>query len=183
ANRITVGYDQAHWEGRNVRRFGYIIYPGGALGVTRWANETLSVDYVGSYAFSLPGDLRNTVAWGAQSIAEDRSAVEGWSEGFPGAGEPTLPSGADTRSYESREQVITAGVFGQTVFGFRDRYFLTLGMRVDGNSAFGGDFGLQPYPRASFSYVLSDEPFWPESLGSLRLRGAYGHAGRAPGAF
>src|SRR5690606_31146187 len=60
---------------------------------------------------------------------------------------------------------------------------LTLGMRVDGNSAFGGDFGLQPYPRASFSYVLSDEPFWPESLGSLRLRGASGHAGRAPGAF
>ncbi|MDZ7690646.1 MAG: TonB-dependent receptor [Balneolaceae bacterium] len=37
--------------------------------------------------------------------------------------------------------------------------------------------------KASLSYVLSDESFWKEDWGQLRLRAAYGHAGRAPGAF
>jgi TonB-dependent starch-binding outer membrane protein SusC len=183
SNRVTVGYDKADWEGRNIRRFGYIIFPRGALGVTRWTTETLSVDYVGSFGFPLPGDLRSTFSWGAQSSAEEETEVEGWSEDFPGPGEPTLTSGADTRSFESRMRVVNAGFFVQNAFDLRDRYFLTLGLRVDGNSAFGSDFGLQAYPRASFSYVVSDEDFWPSAWGSFRLRGAYGHAGRAPGAF
>jgi hypothetical protein len=33
------------------------------------------------------------------------------------------------------------------MFAFKDRYFLTVGARVDGNSAFGEDLGLQAYPR------------------------------------
>ena len=183
SNRVTVGYDKADWEGRNVRRFGYVIFPRGALGVTRWSTETLSVDYVGSLGFPLPRDLRSTFSWGVQSTAEEETEVEGWAEDFPGPGEPTLTSGADTRSFESRMRVVNAGFFLQNAFDLKDRYFITLGLRVDGNSAFGSDFGLQAYPRASFSYVLSDEEFWPSDWGSLRFRGAYGHAGRAPGAF
>jgi hypothetical protein len=35
----------------------------------------------------------------------------------------------------------------------------------------------------SASYVISDEKFWPASLGTLRLRAAYGQAGRAPRVF
>src|SRR5690606_729548 len=31
--------------------------------------------------------------------------------------------------------------------------------------------------------VISDESFWPQTLGELKLRAAYGFAGRAPGAF
>src|SRR5690606_10283340 len=68
-------------------------------------------------------------------------------------------------------------------FSLKDRYFLTVAMRVDGNSAFGQDFGLQVYPKATVSYVVSDEAFWPETLGQVKLRAAWGHAGRAPGAF
>ena len=56
-------------------------------------------------------------------------------------------------------------------------------MRIDGNSAFGQDLGLQTYPKASASYVISDESFWPTALGAMKLRAAYGWAGRAPGAF
>ena len=74
-------------------------------------------------------------------------------------------------------------VFGQALLAFKDRYFLTLGMRVDGNSAFGEDLGLQTYPKISGSYVISDEDFWNPSLGVLKLRAAYGQSGRAPGTF
>jgi hypothetical protein len=43
--------------------------------------------------------------------------------------------------------------------------------------------GLQHYPKVSASYVVSDEGFYPKALGTLKLRAAYGEAGRAPGAF
>ena len=37
---------------------------------------------------------------------------------------------------------------------------VTVGMRVDGNSAFGSGFGLQTYPKVSASWVASDESWW-----------------------
>jgi len=84
---------------------------------------------------------------------------------------------------ESRLRVVNAGFFFQDVMKFRDRYFLTGGIRFDGNSAFGKSLGLQAYPKISGSYVISDEPFWPASVGEVKLRGALGWSGRAPGAF
>jgi TonB-dependent starch-binding outer membrane protein SusC len=79
--------------------------------------------------------------------------------------------------------VITGGAFTQALIGFKDRYFVTVGGRMDGNSAFGEDFGFQFYPKASASWVISDEGFWSPALGTLKLRAAYGQAGRAPSAF
>jgi outer membrane receptor protein involved in Fe transport len=77
---------------------------------------------------------------------------------------------------------VNAGFFGQALLDFKDRYFFTAGLRVDGNSAFGDDFGLQVYPKASLSWVISDESFFPGDA-QLKLRAAVGAAGRAPGAF
>jgi hypothetical protein len=79
--------------------------------------------------------------------------------------------------------VVNAGLFGQVLLDLRNRYFLTLGARVDGNSAFGEDFGLQTYPKASVSWVASDERFWPSWSPSMKVRAAWGQSGRAPGAF
>ena len=53
------------------------------------------------------------------------------------------------------------------MIGWRDILFVTGGVRVDGNSAFGKSFGLQTYPKISASYVISDESFWPRQ-GRLR---------------
>jgi hypothetical protein len=39
------------------------------------------------------------------------------------------------------------------------------------------------YPKVSASWVISDEAFWRPAFGSMKLRAAYGRAGRAPGAF
>jgi len=78
--------------------------------------------------------------------------------------------------------VVNAGFFVQDVLDFNNKYFLTLGFRVDGNSAFGEDFGLQFYPKVSGSWVVSDEDFWGDR-GQLKLRAAWGESGRAPGAF
>jgi TonB-dependent starch-binding outer membrane protein SusC len=55
---------------------------------------------------------------------------------------------------------------------------------VDDNSAFGRDFSLVVYPKASLSWVISEEDFF--NLGfvdELKLRGAWGQAGNAPAPF
>lgn len=182
-NRFTVGYDLASQETRALMPFGFVQNPGGQIHDTRWQNRTLSLDYVGSFKFGLMQDLGSTFSWGAQSVTTEETSNSAYSQNFPGPGDPTVSSGAISAGFEERFRVINAGFFLQNVFDFRDRFFLTAGLRVDGNSAFGENLGLQTYPKVSASYVISDEPFWNPDLGSLKLRAAYGHAGRAPGAF
>jgi outer membrane receptor protein involved in Fe transport len=60
--------------------------------------------------------------------------------------------------------------------------FLTGSLRGDQNSAFGTDFGTVIYPSLSTSWVVNEEPFFPEAsfLNTLRLRAAYGEAGLKP---
>jgi hypothetical protein len=111
------------------------------------------------------------------------NSVAGYAESFAGPGDATISSGALTLGFENRTRGRTGGLFSQVVFDVANRLFLTGGMRVDGNSAFGRDFGFQAYPRLSAAYVISDEKFWPHALGTVKLRAAYGHAGRAPRSF
>jgi hypothetical protein len=65
-----------------------------------------------------------------------------------------------------------------------DRLFLTAALRTDQNSAFGTDFQRVFYPKASISWIISEEPFFPQNgmLSHLRLRAAYGASGVQPGA-
>ena len=183
SNKLTVGYDRAESELRQYRPFGFLLAPQGIMSNQRWASTTLTVEYVGSYSWQFSEQFGSTLSVGGQSVNTETNSVTGYGESFSAPGEPTLSAAAQTLSFEDRIRVVNAGVFAQNLFSYRDRYFLTLGLRVDGNSAFGENFGLQSYPKASFSYVISDEPFWREAWGQLKLRTAYGHAGRAPGAF
>src|SRR5690606_31526182 len=145
--------------------------------------EVLTLDYAGSFTQPLGESLETTLSAGAQVVETEETSVTGHAEQFPGPGDATISSGAVSLAFEDRIRIINAGVFVQNRFGFRDRVCLTLGVRVDGNSAFGEGLGLQPYPKASVAYVVSDESFWNPSWGVVKLRAAYGQAGRAPGAF
>lgn len=182
-NRLTLGLDRLHSDMRNIRPYGYVNHPQGAVSTRSWTNDLLTADYVGTYDWRLTNTFRASLSWGGQAVVHQQIDVGATGDVLPGPGEHTVNSGADIVAQEERLRTINAGFFAQSLFDLNDRYFLTLALRVDGNSAFGEGFGLQPYPRATFSYVVSDEPFWPASLGEVKLRAAYGHAGRAPGAF
>ncbi len=182
-NRFTIGYDWLQQDSRNLRPFGFRFRPRGALLNHHWQNRLVTFDYVGTYSFDLMDELRANFSWGGQAVGDEEHTVEAWGEGFPGAEEPTVNSAAATQGFEQRQKVWNAGFFLQNVFDVRDKYFVTAGVRVDGNSAFGEGFGLQVYPKISGSWVLSDEEFWDPALGSLKLRAAWGRSGRAPGAF
>jgi TonB-dependent starch-binding outer membrane protein SusC len=89
---------------------------------------------------------------------------------FPAVGDSVAPQ-------------VTLGGYAEEQVGLRDRLFLTGALRADKNSAFGTEFGNVIYPKVSGSWVISEEPFFPRLgwLSSLRLRAAWGKAGRAPG--
>lgn len=185
-NRFTVGYDFNQADNETQYPFGYLRSPKGFLWGQVWNNSTLSLDYLGSFRSGFLGEGNTSrISWGGQLFEDRRNYKELDAYDFAGPGEPTLTSAARTEIFaDSRLRVINAGLFGEAVLGFADRLFLTAGLRVDGNSAFGQSFGLQPYPKLSASYVLSDHSFWPSAWWSaMKLRGAVGESGKAPGAF
>jgi TonB-dependent starch-binding outer membrane protein SusC len=79
------------------------------------------------------------------------------------------------------------GFYGQENIGLKNRYFLEFGLRVDGNSAFGEDIGLQLFPKVGVAYDVSSEEYFqviPASIVSaLKLRANYGEAGNFPPPF
>jgi TonB-linked SusC/RagA family outer membrane protein len=183
-NRFALGYDYNNTDSQDLIPFGYINLPLGRLDKSDWNHTKLSLDYAGSYQRAVFG-LASTSSWGGQ-LFDDRDKLTGMTgNDFSGPGDPTLSSAARiTLGTANRPRVVNAGLFLQQMFGWRDRLFVTGGLRVDGNSAFGSGFGLQPYPKISAAYVLSEEPFWPRQwISTLKLRAALGEAGKAPGAF
>jgi TonB-dependent starch-binding outer membrane protein SusC len=182
-SRFTIGYDYSIQDSRNLRPFGFNGFPQGGLTTGKFTNRVLTFDYVGTFRFSLTDAIRSNFSWGGQAIGDDTHNLTGWGENFPGTAEPTISSASLVKSWEERERVWNAGFFFQDVFDIHNRYFITTGLRVDGNSAFGEGFGLQLYPKLSASWVVSDESWWKDGFGSLKLRSAYGQSGKAPGSF
>ncbi len=182
-NRLTVGYDYRQQEARNLMPIGFWEFPDGSLTTDVFQKRLLTFDYVGTYQFDVSDGLRSSFSWGGQAIGNDLRQVTAGGNNFPGAVEPTVSSAAIRVSEETRQKVWNAGFFVQNVLDISDKYFLTTGVRVDGNSAFGSGFGLQVYPKVSGVWIVSDESFWPESFGSVKLRSAFGTSGRAPGTF
>ncbi|MCX2478226.1 TonB-dependent receptor [Pedobacter sp. MC2016-15] len=99
----------------------------------------------------------------------------------------TVGQAATTTSSEYYAEVANYGVFFQENIGFKDRYFLDLGLRGDGNSAFGNSVGIQYYPKVGFSYILSSEPFFmnlgKQIINTVKIRANYGVSGNFPPAF
>jgi outer membrane receptor protein involved in Fe transport len=78
---------------------------------------------------------------------------------------------------------VTLGAFVEEQLSFNDRLFLTAGLRRDDASSFGRDLEAIVYPKFSASWVITEEPFFPQIglLSSLRLRAAWGATGLQPG--
>ena len=97
----------------------------------------------------------------------------------------TQTAGAAAEEFSAEGTVLskTLGLFIEEQVALHDRLFVTGALRTDQNSAFGTDFQSVVYPKASVSWIASQEPFFPALgwLGELRFRAAYGASGRQPG--
>lgn len=184
-NVLRLGYDYARARDKAVTPFGYLTLPSGRMFWREWDQRLLTLDYASTLNYTLGRSWSTATSVGAQMFNswQTNTGIQG--QNFAGPGDPTLESSSVRDLTSDLDQhVINAGFFAQEVLGWRDRLFLTGGLRVDGNSAFGSSFGLQAYPKVSAAYTISDESFWPTSIAeTMKLRAAYGESGKAPGAF
>lgn len=98
-------------------------------------------------------------------------------------GSQTANGGAVPTASEATTLQKTFGVFVEQAAAINDRLFLTAAVRSDQNSAFGTDFQNVYYPKASLSWIMSDEGFFPKwaFMDQFRLRAAIGSSGVQPG--
>ncbi|HJU75232.1 MAG TPA: SusC/RagA family TonB-linked outer membrane protein [Gemmatimonadaceae bacterium] len=183
-NRLSVGLDYVGQENRSLIPYGHQRSPLGQLSHTDYIRRFLSMDYASTYRKPFGAAWVSNTSFGGQVFQNALFNKSVNANDFAGPGEPTITSAAiRTVGTDSRQKVVNAGLFAQEQISWRDRAFVTLGVRIDGNSAFGEDFGLQTYPKIGLAYVLSDHDFWPKAIETFKVRGAIGESGKAPGAF
>ncbi|MBA4157328.1 MAG: SusC/RagA family TonB-linked outer membrane protein [Gemmatimonadetes bacterium] len=161
-------------------------FPTGTGGKTVGRRDAtfLTVDYSGSVNLPLTEGLNSISSFGAQMYRRQTRFVSASGSDFALPGLRVINAAAQTSAGETFVQNTTLGIFGQQQFGWRDRLFVTAGLRADDNSAFGEDFTIVTYPKVSATWVVSEEPFFTlPFVNTFRLRSAYGHTGQQPGAF
>ena len=151
------------------------------LGVRNY--RTTTVDYLGTLNFKLPFNIESNFSYGGQGFWESQRLNLAVGNTFPGPGVSTVAAAAVTSGGEAFTEVINLGLLAQNRFAWNDRLFATVGLRMDGNSAFGKDYGFQKYPKIDLSYDISKHGFLPSAFSAFRIRGALGQAGKMPGPF
>lgn len=184
-HRMTFGLDATNYELGNFWPFGIGLpnYPQGKRTVDRRTFSSVTMDYAANYRKSLTGSITSVSTVGGEIIIGNTRFISADGENFPGPGLSTITNAAVPNANEARIEEVNAGVFLQQQFGFSDRFFLTGGLRYDGNTAFGDDFSGQLYPKVSASYLFSFDRFPLFSNANLKLRSAYGQSGLQPQVF
>ena len=93
---------------------------------------------------------------------------------------------ASRTSNEAYLEAVNYGIYLQENIGYKNKLFIDLGLRADGNPAFGDNIGLQYYPKVGLSYIPSVEGYFESIrnvLSSMKVRGNYGLAGNLPVPF
>ncbi len=143
-----------------------------------------TVDYNGTVTANLSNDWASAFSAGMQLVKNrtETHFIEG--DGLVANQLNLISAAANRNAGQGFREQTSLGFFLQEQAGWRDRLFATAAMRVDDNSAFGQDFSLVVYPKASLSYVISEEPFFHLPwVDELKLRTAWGQAGKAPQPF
>ncbi|MXX70803.1 MAG: TonB-dependent receptor plug domain-containing protein [Gemmatimonadetes bacterium] len=144
----------------------------------------ITTEYRATLSNSFGETLTSEFTAGFQGNFENTIRVDARGTDFPAPGVKSVDATSTTQGSERRVEEINAGVFVQETLGLWDKVFVTAGMRLDGNSAFGNEFNTQLYPKASVAYNISQEGFWPAGLvPTMKLRVAYGESGLAPAQF
>lgn len=164
------------------------FFGGDALGIKDVSipkTVTNTVDFATSLMYRLNDDFGFTTSVGMQYYDFTSEQVNSEGRVFPSPVITSISGAAEVFTSESYLENATVGVYLQQEFNWRDRLYLTAAIRGDDNSAFGADYNAAIYPKLSGTWVVSDEPFWRWShiVNSLRLRSAWGKAGRQPPTF
>ncbi len=143
-----------------------------------------TIDLGSTASFTPTTSLTSRTTVGAQFNRRLDYLTSTSAAGLP-PGSSTVTGGATLTGSERTEQSIVAGAYVEETIGWKERLFLVGAVRADGGSTFGSDFNTAVYPKASLSWLLSEEPWLPRipTLSSIRIRAAYGSSGVQPSAI
>ena len=144
--------------------------------------RNLSADLASSASWQFRPTILSRTTVGVQYVDYKLELGEATGEDLP-PGQQIPNNAAEPSVEEASDYSKTLGLFVEQSVTLNDRLFLTAAVRTDQNSAFGTEFQRVFYPKGSVSWILSDEPFFPEMgwLSYFRLRSAYGASGVQPG--
>jgi TonB-linked SusC/RagA family outer membrane protein len=142
---------------------------------------TAKVTSTSSWNFRPSVNFKTTL--GADYVNQEQDAVNSSGQGLPPGASTVAAASSISASQLQPTATKTLGVYAQEQASLRDKLFLTVAARSDQNSAFGTNFQRILYPKASASWLLSDESFFPKYnwMDQLRLRASYGASGVQPG--
>ncbi|MEO6526832.1 MAG: SusC/RagA family TonB-linked outer membrane protein [Gemmatimonadaceae bacterium] len=193
-NRMTAGFDNSLTQAQ------LLFLPGdieatqdadAATGANFRSTPTrriLTLDYAGTLLWNVRSNLLATTLFGTQVVADNSKSVQARGIGIGAIDVTRVDLLTRTTGLEGFSENNSVGYYVQEQFALNNRLFLTGALRADDHSSFGTNFDLIIYPKVSASYVLSEEPgakgFLDASrINTLKLRTAWGQAGRAPSAY
>lgn len=191
--RLIAGYDQTGEDnvgltermGPELRQFftNPVDQNGGKLSRRRELSVA-TVDYGLTARAQLRRGIVASTSGGAQFFRRNTYALAARGEGFAIAGLTVIDATAVNFGGEAFVSNSTLGFYAQEQLSIHDRLYLTAGLRVDDNSAFGSNFSWVQYPKVAAAWVVSEEPWWKDRLlNTLKLRAAYGESGQQPATF
>lgn len=185
SNRLTAGLDNSQNNDVNefpldpARPFGLLST--GFIRDNRQTTLQQSVDFTSTITRQLTSLLGSTSTIGAQyfSLNDQNSGCTG--QGYASPTANACNATLIQTGFLGGSENVQIGAFVQQRLAYREYAFVTAGLRVDDNSAFGAKTGVIWSPSLNASLLLSDLPFWKwETFNSVRLRAAYGKAAQAP---
>jgi len=184
--RATLGYDVTNRQDVQFFPTGKVAdYLQKRLGEkhdNRFQISQTSVDLAASARFKLTPSLGSKTSIGGQFYRDKTTGNLAAGFILPGGSE-TISGAGRTEASDTTIESRSLGSYVEQEFAIKERLFLTGALRFDDNSAFGQNFDATVYPKASASWLLSEEPFFKKGklLSTLRLRGAFGVSGQQPG--
>jgi TonB-linked SusC/RagA family outer membrane protein len=183
--RATVGYDL-------VDRTDVQFFPTGQVAAEELNRDGVkiqnafdvsqtSIDLGASARFKLTPAVGSRTSVGAQFFRDLASGTYASGRGLP-PGSGTINGASAVEAADTTVEARSIGTYVEQEFNLKERLFVTGALRFDDNSAFGQNFDATVYPKASVSWLLSEEPFFKAGfLNTFRLRAAYGVSGQQPG--
>jgi TonB-dependent starch-binding outer membrane protein SusC len=193
-NRMTAGFD-------NTITQAQLLFLPGDIEATQDADAAtganfrstprrriLTLDYAGTMLWNASSSLLTTTLFGAQVVGDKSESVQARGVGIGAIDVTRVDLLTRTTGLEGFSENNSVGYFVQEQLAWNNRLFVTGAVRADDHSSFGTNFDLIVYPKVSLSYVLSEEPaarrFMDAArINSLKLRTAWGQAGKPPSAY
>ena len=182
--KLNVGADNRTNQQRVFEPIGFTPgEPTGELNRRDRSFTSVSMDAGATYAWeSAGGTLGSQLTVGVQGFREEESIINAQGQEFALPGTFDFDDAATITAFEANAEVFNGGLYVDEQLSLWNKLYLGGGFRIDAGSSFGDNIDTELYPKATGSYILSEDlgiPFVDE----LKIRGAFGQTGKFPGAF